>query len=116
MSELFSWPTVIVGMGPPSVNGDPPAPGCGPGAGRFRLHVGTQTTLALRAARRTRGTPGPVPWCAAGRPLVTGTRVRPDRPADQGTGPGSVRVRMTSAERDRGGQDPKPYRPGLCRK
>jgi hypothetical protein len=31
----------------------------------------------------------------AGR-LVTGTRVRPGRPADQGHGPGTVRVRATS--------------------
>jgi hypothetical protein len=35
------------------------------------LQVGTETTVALRAARRTRGTPGRVPWCAAGHP---GTR------------------------------------------
>src|SRR5580693_2331163 len=68
MSELFSWPTVTVGMRRPSDNGDPPAPGRGPGAGRFRVQVGTETTVALRAARRTRVTPGRVPWSAAGRP------------------------------------------------
>src|SRR5258708_20312564 len=68
MSVLFSCPTVTVAMGLPSGGGDPPAPGRGPGARRFRLHVGTETTVAFRAARRTRGTPGPVPWCAAGQP------------------------------------------------
>jgi hypothetical protein len=50
----------------PFLNGDPRAPGRGPGAGRFRLQVGTETTVALQAARRTRGTPGRAPWCAAG--------------------------------------------------
>src|SRR5258708_10603622 len=68
MSVLFSCPTVTVAMGLPSGGGDPPAPGRGPGARRFRLHVGTETTVAFRAARRPRGTPGPVPWCAAGQP------------------------------------------------
>src|SRR5258706_7547236 len=43
--------------------------------------------------------------------LVTGTPVRPARPADQGTGQGSVRVRVTSAARDRRSQDTKPSRP-----
>src|SRR6266699_1625418 len=133
MSELFSWPTVTVGMSPPCVNDDPPAPGCGAAAGRFRLLVATGITIALRVARRTRTPPGRVPWSAAGGPalgippapvgvrcpepgqripdvrgisppqhrtdagrLVTGTRVRPGRPADQGHGPGAVRVRVTS--------------------
>src|ERR1700722_16586218 len=64
MSELFCWPTVIVGMGPPSVNDDPAAPGCGPGPGGS-LQVGTEITLTLRAARRTRATPGRVYWSAA---------------------------------------------------
>src|SRR6266576_205648 len=68
MSELFSWPTVTVGMSPPCVNDDPPAPGCGAAAGRFRLLVATGITVALRVARRTRTPPGRVPWSAAGRP------------------------------------------------
>src|SRR6478752_3806986 len=68
MSELFSWPTVTVGMSPPCVNDDPPAPGCGAAAGRFRLLVTTGIRVALRVARRTRTTPGRVPWSAAGRP------------------------------------------------
>src|SRR6476661_7357227 len=70
MSELFSRPTVIVGMSPPSVNGDPPAQAVERGAGRLRLHVGMETTVALRAAHRTRETPGPVPWSVAGRPCA----------------------------------------------
>src|SRR5258705_12350649 len=68
MSELFSWPTVTVGMSPPCVNDDPPAPGCGAAAGRFRLLLATGITIALPVARRTRTTPGRVPWSAAGRP------------------------------------------------
>src|ERR1700730_16759140 len=43
--------------------------------------------------------------------LVTGTRVRPRRPADQGTWTGVSRVRVTSAARDRGSEDRKPSRP-----
>src|SRR5258707_14663853 len=61
MSELFSWPTVTVGMRDPFVNGDRPAPGRGPGAGRFRLQVGTGITVALRAVHRTRTDPGRCP-------------------------------------------------------
>src|SRR5258705_13823508 len=100
----------------PSVNGDPPAPGRGPGGGRFRLRVGTKTTVALRAVHRTRADPGRCPGRRlAGTPfgpadvavpgartaisdvrgisplqhrtgvgrLVSGTRVRPGRPAGQ---------------------------------
>src|SRR6267378_1787747 len=78
MSELFSWPTVTVGMSPPCVNDDPPTPGCGAAAGRFRLLIATGITVALRVARRTRTTPGRVPWSAAGRPR-TGHRSRPRR-------------------------------------
>src|SRR5580693_4916893 len=37
--------------------------------------------------------------------LDTGTRGRPGRPADRGMRPGAVRVRVTSAARDRGNQD-----------
>src|SRR5580704_16208491 len=101
MSELFSWPTVIAGMGPPSVTATR-TPGCGPGAGRFRLHVGTETTLALRAARRTRGTPGPVPW-SAGQLSVTGTRARPTRRPGHGA---RVRTGANDLRRTR------PWRPG----
>src|SRR6185312_6163205 len=116
MSELFSWPAVTVGMRSPLVNGDPPAPCRGPGAGRFRLQVGTETTVAFRAVHRTRTDPGRYPGLRqGGRPfgsvdvrcpepgqripdvrsispprqrtdvgrLVTGSRVRPGRPADR---------------------------------
>jgi hypothetical protein len=68
MSVLFSCPTVTAATGLPSDGGDSAAQGRGPGAERFRVHVGTETAFALRAARRTRGPPGPEPWYAAGRP------------------------------------------------
>lgn len=62
--------------------------------------------------RRTEGGAAP-----RGGRRCTGTR-HPGRPADQGTGPGSVRVRATFAVRDRGGQGqalPAMSGPGLCR-
>jgi hypothetical protein len=59
-------------------------PGCGSSAGRFRLLIATGITVALRVARRTRKTPGRVPWSAAGRP-GTGHR---SYPVDQGHGNG----------------------------
>src|SRR5207248_348585 len=52
------------------------------------------------------------------RSAVTGTRVRPGRPADQGHGPGAVRVRATSPHATveaRTASPPGHYRPGLCR-
>src|ERR1700687_3038082 len=134
MSELFSWPTVTVGMRDPFVNGDPPAPGRGPGAGRFRLQVGADTTVALGGGASYPYRPWPVPWsaapprprrCGGGRRQGSGflTSVASVHPSTgrtpaghrylrapgttrgPGDGPGSARVRVTSAERDRGGQD-----------
>src|SRR6476469_127592 len=94
MSALFSWPTVTVGMSPPCVNGDPPAPSRGAAAGRFRLLIATGITVALRGPRRTRKTPGRVPWSAASRP---GTRAPRPSPVDQGHESGAVLVRVAPA-------------------
>src|SRR5580693_7187391 len=74
MSELFSWPTVTVGMSPPCINDDPPTPGLWTGSRAVRLLVATGITVALRVARRTRRTPGRVPWSAAGTPAPDGRR------------------------------------------
>src|ERR1700704_1800063 len=110
MSELFSWPTVTVGMSPPCVNDDPPAPGRGAAAGRFRLLIATGITVALLVARRTRKTPGRVPWSAAGPaghryPRAPEPTRRPGARARGHTGASDL------ATRDRGRQDRKPSRP-----
>src|ERR1700719_5069260 len=70
MSELFSLPTVTVGMGHSFRDGDPPALVRGPEAGRFRLQVGTHITIAFRAVHRTRTDPGPMPGSTPGRPVL----------------------------------------------
>src|SRR5205814_1733500 len=115
------------------------SPGCGPGAGRFRLLVATGITVALRVARRTRRTPGRVPGSAAGRcpepgqriadvrsisapqyrtdagRLVTGTHCARADPQTRGHGPGVVRVRVTSPHATveaRTASPPGHYRPG----
>src|SRR6266566_9912032 len=67
MSELFSWPTVTVGMRDPFVNGDPPAPGRGPGAGRFRLASWYWNYGRVPGGASDPYRPCPVPGSAAGR-------------------------------------------------
>src|SRR6266516_2042364 len=134
MSELFSWPTVTVGMSPPCVNDDPAGPravdrepggfACwllhesrsrsgwrvepvqppagfpglrqgGPAPGTAPAPVGVRCPEPGQRIPDVRGISPPQYRTDAGR-LVTGTRVRPGRPADQGHGPGAVRVRATS--------------------
>src|SRR6266851_6607283 len=62
MSALFSWPTVIVGMGLPSASGMVGA--CGARRRPIDLRGGTCLSVALRGARRARGNHWPVLWSA----------------------------------------------------
>ena len=66
LAGLFERQDLTVGMRDPFVNGDPSAPGRGPGAGRFRLQAGTETTVAFRAVHRTRTDPGRCPGLRVG--------------------------------------------------